>query len=215
MIVIHEVWGLVEHTKALAERLAEAGFYALAPSLLDNSAFTEEELSGIQADLFDPQQPHDVQPQLRQLRKPSLEPVFAQKTVGSLVACFDYLYQLSELNHQVSVIGFCFGGTYAYALAAAEPRLKAAFPFYGHCDLEPGALKQIRCPIRAFYGQQDEKLMAELPIVRQEMTQAGVDFESTVYPGCGHAFFNDSNRFTYNRLAAEHAWQLVLDQLIA
>jgi carboxymethylenebutenolidase len=40
------------------------------------------------------------------------------------------------------------------------------------------------------------------------MSEAKVDFKAKVYPDCGHAFFNDTNRFSYNSEAAEDAWVL-------
>ncbi|MGN7150012.1 dienelactone hydrolase family protein [Arthrobacter sp. SAFR-179] len=42
------------------------------------------------------------------------------------------------------------------------------------------------------------------------MRAAGVDFEAVVYPGTGHAFFNDTNRYTYNAEAAEDSWKRTL-----
>ena len=41
------------------------------------------------------------------------------------------------------------------------------------------------------------------------MREAGVDFQATVYPGAGHAFFNDSNRYAYNAEVAANAWSRV------
>ncbi len=55
--------------------------------------------------------------------------------------------------------------------------------------------------------------MQSLPQLKDKMQQAGVDFTPVVYQGCGHAFFNNTNRFTYNAAAAEDAWQRTLDFL--
>ncbi|GAA3742973.1 hypothetical protein GCM10022239_18050 [Leifsonia bigeumensis] len=52
--------------------------------------------------------------------------------------------------------------------------------------------------------------MASLPDVRKGMSDAGVDFEATVYPGARHAFFNDTNSMTYDPDAAADAWSRVL-----
>ncbi|MEJ0073492.1 MAG: dienelactone hydrolase family protein [Candidatus Saccharibacteria bacterium] len=111
----------------------------------------------------------------------------------------------SPATHEcVAVTGFCFGGSYSFALAASEPRLKAAVPFYGHANLEDiDALRKIACPILAFYGENDAGLMENLPNVKSEMEAAGVAFTAQVYPDCGHAFFNDTNPFAYNAPAAK------------
>lgn len=141
---------------------------------------------------------------------PIQAPGFAESTVDKLNKCFDYLFERAETKQNVAVTGFCFGGTYSFSLAVVEPRLKAAAPFYGHSDQPAEELRQIDCPIMAFYGEKDERLMSSLPDLKERMKQAGVNFKAQVYPNCGHAFFNDTNRFAYNEAAAKDAWQQVL-----
>jgi carboxymethylenebutenolidase len=102
------------------------------------------------------------------------------------------------------------GGTYTFSLAAAEPRLRAAVPFYGHAEFKDAELGAIACPVLAFYGGKDTALMEELPGLKGRMAAAGVDFETVVYPETGHAFFNDTNRYTYNAEAAADAWTQAL-----
>lgn len=215
IIVIHEVWGLVDHTKSVADRFAEQGFIALAPSLIDTSEFTSDELLQLQKDLFTEAKRTEVQPVMRKLTAPQQDPAFGSLTVNRLKACFNYLYDLPEAEQKVAVIGFCFGGTYSFSLAVAEPRLKIAFPFYGHSDHSAEELSQISCPIRAFYGENDERLISTLEDLKTRMKQANVDFKAKVYPDCGHAFFNDTNSITYNVTAATDAWNEVLSELTA
>ncbi|MFC0456163.1 dienelactone hydrolase family protein [Arthrobacter liuii] len=71
-------------------------------------------------------------------------------------------------------------------------------------------MRAINCPVLAFYGQQDTALIEELPGLRSRMRAAGVDFEAVVYPGTGHALFNDTNRYTYNGDAAADSWARTL-----
>ena len=213
IIVIHEVWALVDHIKAIADRFAGAGYTALASNLLSDVEFKTGEISQLQQDLFKPETKSLVQPRLRELMSPTREPEFAAKTIRSLKACFDYLYEIPEVNQKVAVIGFCFGGTYSFSLAVSEPRLKLALPFYGHADQSVEELSKINCQVKAFYGQNDENLISALPDLSNRMMQAKVNFESKVYEGCGHAFFNDTNPITYNKLAADDAWDRVLEAL--
>jgi carboxymethylenebutenolidase len=213
VIVIHEVWGLDAHIKSVADRVAAAGYLALAPSLLtigEIGGYTPAELA--QA-LFDPERRSTIQPLLRKLMAPMQAPGFGAQTTARVQACFNYLYDRPEANRKVAVTGFCFGGSYSFTLAAVEPRLKLALPFYGHADQSAEELAKIACPVRAFYGEQDERLMTALPDLKQRMQQAKVDFQATVYPDCGHAFFNDSNPYAYNKTAATEAWQQVLKLL--
>jgi carboxymethylenebutenolidase len=67
-------------------------------------------------------------------------------------------------------------------------------------------LQNIQCPVLAFYGDLDKPLMEKLPQVRDEMHEAGIDFEAVVYPNALHAFFNDTNARTYNADFAADAW---------
>lgn len=210
LIVIEEVWGLTNHIKNVADRFAAAGYYVLAPELLSETRI-KEHADTLMLDLFNPEKRSAAQPKLRALMAPMHEPDFGDKTVGRVQACFDYLYARPETGQWVAVTGFCFGGSYSFALAVSEPRLKAVVPFYGHADLEhPEKLKAIACPVLAFYGEKDENLVKDLPELKEKMADAGVDFTAQVYPGCGHAFFNDTNPYACNEAAAHDAWQRML-----
>lgn len=213
IIVIHEVWALNEHTKSIADRFAAEGYLALAPDLLGQDTEITKYAAQLQLDLFNPEKRNETQPKLRKLMAPMNAPGFAEKTLGRLKVCFDYLYDKPEVGQQVAVNGYCFGGSYSYTLAINEPRLKGAIPFYGHAPTDVEELKKIKCPILAFYGEKDEGLVGDLPELKKAMKAAGVDYEATVYPDCGHAFFNDTNPFAYNEAAAKDAWQRTLEFL--
>jgi len=207
LIIIHEVWALTDHIKDVADRFYEHGYYVLAPNLLSQTQIEKIATPEFQKSLFDPEKRNEIQPKLREMMAPLQLPEFANTTNQKLKKIFDYLYSLNQLRQKVVVVGFCFGGTYSYNLAVNEPRLLAAVPFYGHCDQSVEELKTIRCPILAFYGENDEGLIKSLEDVKRRMREAQVDYVAHVYPNCGHAFFNDSNPFAYNQEAAQDAWQ--------
>lgn len=212
LIVIHEVWGLVGHTKDVADRFAAEGYLVLAPDLLAGTAMTPELAAELQVKLFDPEQRSIAQPKLREAMAPLHAPGFADRTLASLQACFEHLYAMPALAGRVAVSGFCFGGTYSFSLAAREP-LRAAVPFYGHADLPVERLGSITCPVLAFYGEKDAALVDKLPVLTEMMDRAGVDFTPVVYPGTGHAFFNDTNTWTYDADSARDAWTRTLSFL--
>jgi carboxymethylenebutenolidase len=213
VIVIHEVWGLVNHIKSIADRLAEQGYIALAPDLLGDSDVDTSSMSELQEGLFDPERKNAIQPQLRALMAPMQNPEFGKNTAHRTKECFDYLYKLPESKQSVAITGFCFGGTYSFTLATQEPRLKLAVPFYGHANFTVDELETITCPVMAFYGENDEALVTQLPELKQKMQDAGVDFTATVYEDCGHAFFNDTNPYAYNEAAATDAWKKLITRL--
>lgn len=210
IIVIHEVWGLVDHIKEVADRFAKEGYMVYAPDLLKDTGIEEKITPELQKDLFDPEKRTAVQPKLREIMAPIQSPEFGQKTTESLKKVFAALLNETDSKGKIAVVGYCFGGTYSYNLAVTEPRLAAAVPYYGHCDHSVEELRQISCPILAFYGEKDEALMGSLPELKNRMHEAEVDFTAEVYGGTGHAFFNDSNPFSYNQEAATDAWQKTL-----
>ncbi|GAB3557176.1 dienelactone hydrolase family protein [Spelaeicoccus albus] len=213
LVVIHEVWGLTDHIKDVAGRFAAEGYVTLAPDLLSGVGIDPAEAAELQADLFDPEKRNAAQPRLRQLMAPMQSPEFGRQTTERVQQAFDHLAGLSETGGRVGVVGYCFGGTYAFALAVAEPRLRAAVPYYGHADYGRDELGAIKCPVLAFYGEDDANLMASLPELTDSMHAAGVDFRAHTYPGAGHAFFNDTNRHAYAEEAANDAWRRTLDFL--
>jgi len=212
LIVVHEVWGLVDHIKEVADRYAAEGYLTLAPDLFSELSRSAEITPEMQEELFhpDPERRNAVQPRLRELMAPTRLPEFGARTLAKLRACFEHL---QERTGRVAITGFCFGGTASYTLAVHEPRLVAAIPFYGRAEYPVEELRGIACPVRAFYGENDASLVAGLPELTEKMADAGVDFTPTVYPGCGHAFFNDTNRYAYDESAARDAWRASLDVL--
>jgi len=213
LIVVHEVWGLVDHIKQVADRFAAEGYLVVAPDLLSDTGMDEQVAIKLQRELFNPETRNQAQPAMREFMAPLHAPGFAEDTVAKLKTCFNYLMDQPKAHEQVAIVGFCFGGTYSFSLAVAEPKLRAAAPFYGHADYGVKQLKQISCPILAFYGQQDKGLMDGLGLLKNDMQEANIDFTAQVYPDCGHAFFNDTNIFAYNQTAATDAWSKVLEFL--
>jgi carboxymethylenebutenolidase len=129
--------------------------------------------------------------------------------VPALRGIVDALVDEPGVDERVGVVGFCFGGTYAFALAAAEPRLRAAVPFYGTFP-ERADPATISCPVLAFYGEEDHGITDGVPDLEARMQRAGVDFTARVYRGVGHAFFNDTSPSKYNAEVAADAWDRTL-----
>jgi carboxymethylenebutenolidase len=206
LIVIHEVWGLSDHIKDVAERFAAEGYLVLAPNLLTDTDVEDHITEQMPKDLFNPETRNALQPKLREIMTPLQSPEFATSTNEKLRNCFKYLYDQPLTKQKVAVVGYCFGGTYSFNLAAQEPKLRAAVPYYGHADMTVEDLRAISCPILAFYGEKDERLMSALPELEEKMHEARVDFTVQVYADAGHAFFNDSNPYAYNQEAAKDAW---------
>lgn len=212
LILIHEVWGMADHIKNVADRLCQQGFEVIAPNLMAGTEVEKVARPELAAALFDPKSHPDKQVELRALFTPLQSPEFSDETVKKLQSCFRYLSD-KQAGRKIGVIGFCFGGTYSFKLAIAQPGLAAAVPFYGHADHRDEEISKIKAPILAFYGELDTGLTDKLPALSAQMKKAGVDFTYKVYANARHAFFNDTNPVTYNEAAAKDAWQLALDFL--
>lgn len=215
LIVLHEFWGLNSNIKQVVERFASEGYYVIAPNLLSNGSEHYDIPDDLQKQLLSNgmKERNEAQLRLQTIIAPTKTPHFAYLTIARLLACFNYLYNQPALRQRVAVLGFSFGGTYAYSLAVHEPRLRAAIPFYGHANYVEQELKHIRCPILAFYGQNDQTLVDEVLRLLPHMTHAGVHFTPLIYPDSGHAFFNDTNPQTYNAAVAADALRRSIDFL--
>ena len=152
------------------------------------------------------------QPVLREKLAPARAQEYGEVVLGKLSRVVDSLTEENGVDGRIAVVGFCFGGTYAFALAAADPRVRAAVPFYGTAP-DRGKVAGIRGSVLALYGEDDPPLIEQLPAVREAMADEGVDFSAHVYPGAGHAFFNDTNPRSYSPEVAADAWRRTLDFL--
>jgi carboxymethylenebutenolidase len=211
LIVLEEIWGVNAHIKDVADRFAKAGYSVLSPELLPEGVLAIA-TPQMQKDLFDPEKRDALQPKLREAMRPMSQPEYAKNAIQILKACVDYLIADKGVDGNIAVLGFCFGGSYAFHLAANDDRIKAAISFYGQAPSEEEIAK-INSPILAFYGDQDTRLMEALPKVKEDMQKAGKDFQAIVYPDVGHAFFNDTNPRQYNAEVATDAWDKTLSFL--
>jgi len=210
MVLIHEVWGLTENIKDIARRFANEGYIVLAPDLISHTGVTEKVDASIMAEIRNPATRDEAQKKLREAMTPIRTPEFGAQTLDRLKSCIDTLLASENSNGQVVAVGYCFGGTYAWQLAINMPDLDAAVPYYGHAPEDESLLSKINCPVLAFYGEKDENLMKQLPILEATMDKLKKDFTATVYQNAGHAFFNDTNKAMYVKEAAEDSWLKVL-----
>jgi carboxymethylenebutenolidase len=210
IILIEEIWGLVAHIRDVADRFAAEGYLVLAPDLLSETGMTPEigeRLADIRSDP-DPEVRHSEQPLLREVFTEAFSPEFAHTAVARLRQVVDQLESEPGVDGRIAVVGFCFGGTYSFALAAADPRVRAAVPFYGAAD--PATVGRITCSVLAFYGDRDRRIVEGLPAVVEALRTGGVDATIQRYPDAGHAFFNDTNPPAYRPADAADAWQRTL-----
>jgi carboxymethylenebutenolidase len=109
----------------------------------------------------------------------------------------------------VGATGFCFGGSIVWLMAAGNPELRAAVPFYGSAPpLEDVANMQV--PVLGIYAAEDSRINAGVPSLEAELMAQQKEYKFVTYPGANHSFFNDTGS-RYHPQAAEGAWMETLD----
>ena len=209
LIVIHEIWGLNDHMRDVADRFAREGYSVIAPNLFHGLSFDGKIDNSLLNQMHDPETRDEAQKKMREVLAPIQAPEFAGETLAKLEQCVKYLVEDSHTTGDIGVLGFCFGGTYSFALAALDQRIRVSVPFYGH-PLKEEKIPDLDCPVMAFYGDQDKNLMDSLPEFKENMAKHNKNFTAVVYPNTGHAFFNDTNARMYNEEAATDAWEKTL-----
>lgn len=190
IVVIHENRGLNEHTRDVARRFATEGFVALAPDALARKGGTGSMKTPDEA-------------------RAAIGSLTPEEAIGDLKAALEYLNAHPQVQAgKLGSVGFCWGGARSFTLATQSELLKAAVVFYGSTPpLEQ--LASVKCPVLGLYGETDERITSKVPETAEVMQKAGKSFESKIYAGAGHAFFNDTGE-RYNAEAAKDAWARTL-----
>jgi carboxymethylenebutenolidase len=188
LVAIQEWWGLVPHIKDVVERLARQGYVALAPDLYHGQVAEEPD----------------------EARKLAME-LDRQRAVAEITSAVYYLQSLSFVApKKIGVVGWCMGGSLAISTAAQSAEIGAAVVFYG-APRDLSTVANIRAPLLGLYGENDHGIPAEtVHALKTTLQKYGVPHEIHIYPGVGHAFFNDSRPHIYDPAAAQDAWQRTL-----
>ena len=198
VIVIHEIYGLTDWIRAVADRLAADGFLAIAPDLLSGMG-----PDGGGTDRFTSRD--DVVKAVRGLAE--------QDVVTMLDAVSRYGSGLPAATDRFATVGFCWGGGKSFHYATARSGLGAAVVFYGTSpDLEE--LGKIGVPVLGLYGEDDARVNATVGPAETKMRELGKRYVTHIYPGAGHGFLRaQDGRNGANRAAAEKAWPAAIEHL--
>jgi carboxymethylenebutenolidase len=188
VVVIQEWWGLVPHVKDVAARFAaQAGYVALAPDLYHGKTTVDaEEASHLMQGLDWERAREEIAGAIRYLRD-------------------------SEGVDRVGVVGFCMGGALT-VLAATLAGVDAWAAFYGFPPAGKADVSRITAPGLIFFGEREEYFsIPDTQAFAERQRSAGRECEVIVYPGAGHAFFNNERPEVFDAGATNDAWRRTLE----
>ena len=191
VVVIQEYWGLVPHIQDVVERFAKEGFAAIAPDLYHGKTAKSPDEAG------------------RMLME-----LDADRAEREIAGAGEWLLeQPSNTSKTYGVVGFCMGGALAQYTGTKEAaKVGAVVSFYGGFRKLQMDWNNLRAPILLIYGEKDQGVPPEQGRqLEQQLKKSGRKVEMVVYPGAGHAFFNDTRKEVYKPDAAADAWKKMLD----
>jgi carboxymethylenebutenolidase len=194
VIVIHEIFGLSDWVRGVADQLALEGFIAIAPDFLSGKG-----PNGGGTDSLG-----DTARQVNSGLLPG-------EVIARVNAAREYGMKIPASTGRTAVIGFCWGGQMTFAYALTQPALQAAVSYYGPMPSDSSAYDKARAPVLGLYGENDQRVNANIPTAETEMKKRGAPYEPHVFPGAGHGFLRQlSGQNGANLKAAQQAWPLTV-----
>ena len=196
VVVIHEIFGLSDWIRAVADQLAADGFIAVAPDLLSGKG-----PKGGGTDAYASRD--DVTRAVSGLAH--------DEVVARLDAVRRYALALPAAGGKSASVGFCWGGSTSFAYAVAQPALNAAVVYYGTAPGDLSTLAAVKAPVLGLYGGNDARVDATIDATQAKMKELGKSFEPHVFAGAGHGFLRaQAGQDGANAKATEQAWPLTI-----
>lgn len=200
VLLIPDVFGLSDHYRGIARRLAGEGFSVLAVDPYRKTGMEKIET------------PEQALAWIDKIPDPLMLETLAEGVAA--------LAERPEVaGRSTGITGFCMGGQYCLLAAGTLGGISACAPFYGMVRYKDGldparkphqpleVLGHIQCPVLGFYGAQDPVIpLADVDALRAGLAAVKHETEVILYPGAGHAFMNDTRAEHYHAESAEDAW---------
>jgi carboxymethylenebutenolidase len=202
VIILHERYGIDQHTRALTVKLAQAGFVGLAPDLFHRFTGDRKSLQKgqLRVDLRD------------------------DEALDDLNATIDYLQRLDSVDgSRIGTIGVCQTGRQPLLVAAHRNDISAAVVLYGAIggkewlgnELRPtpveNLIARVSCPVLGIFGEADHIISVDDVLkFRGCLEQAKKNYHVRLYRDAPHGWLNDTMPGRYRREAAKDAWALMM-----
>ncbi len=202
ILVAPEWWGIVEHPKSVVERLAKAGYAAVAMDVYGEGKLTTD---AAMANMW-------------------MEQVLADQNMlmdRCRLILNDFSDQMAVDGDNLAAIGFCFGGKVVLDMAREGMPLKAVATFHGNLSPKQPADDKFKAKILVAHGGDDSMVsMDAVEDFKKEMDKVGADYTIDVYENAKHGFTNphaderaakNEVDLGYNEKAAKESWDKMMD----
>jgi carboxymethylenebutenolidase len=198
VIAIHEIFGLSDWIRAVADQFAKEGFIAVAPDLISGmgpgGGGTESVTS------------RDSVVQL-------IRGLTPEETYKRLNAVREYAMKIPAATEKMATVGYCWGGGRSFGYACVQPGFSAAVVYYGTSP-DSSDLVNLQVPVLGLYGGDDARVTATIQPAVAVLKKLNRVYEYEVYEGAGHGFLRaQSGRNGANLRATEKAWPQMLEFL--
>lgn len=194
VVVIHEIFGLTDWIRAVADQLAASGFIAVAPDML-----TGKGPDGGRTDSVD-----------RDGAVALIRGLDGAEVQRRLSAVGRWAAALPAAAGSYGAVGFCWGGRTSFQMAVSDAGLGAAIVYYGTSP-DNEALARVEAPVLGLYGGDDARVNATVPPAEERMAELGKLFQVETFAGAGHGFLRaQEGRDGRNLTAASLAWPLTI-----
>jgi carboxymethylenebutenolidase len=195
VILIHEIYGLSDWMRGVADQLAREGFIAVAPDLISGRGPGGGGTDSVASR-------DDVVKLVRGLTP--------DETRVRLNATRDFARALPAANGKFATMGFCWGGGKSFEYAASRPAPSAAVVFYGVAP-DSATMLSVAAPVQGHYGGDDERVNATIEPAKAALAKLGRSYEPHIYAGAGHGFLRQQEgREGANLKATQEAWPRTL-----
>ncbi|HYD47891.1 MAG TPA: dienelactone hydrolase family protein [Terriglobales bacterium] len=203
VIIIPDVHGLTDHYRDIARRFATQGFFSFALDLYSREG--RPRLADLDA----------VQSWIASLDD--------RRVLGDIDGAVRFLRSRIEVRKpSIGITGFCMGGQYALLSACSDFGLSACVSFYGMLryngrnERKPNSpldlAANLSCPYLGLFGTDDALIPREdVKELEGLLERSNKEFQIKLYPGAGHAFFNDARPDAYRAEAARDAWSRTIE----
>jgi carboxymethylenebutenolidase len=220
VLVIHDIFGLADVTRAVGDQLAQDGFISIVPDFLSGKGPNGGGVEAIRA--------------AGAAAAPAAPAAGGGRGGGGmgggvgqaiqgltdlndrLDAAMAYGKTLARSNGKTGVVGFCWGGTGSFNYAAYQQGLDAAVVYYGNPTLTGDMtyetkLANVKAPVLGLYAGNDMRINATVPPTEEAMKKLGKSYETHTYEGAGHGFMSSqAGAGGANLKAAQQSWPLVV-----